>query len=98
MSWGRFFAMVAISTFIMFFLMYQLIFTLDHARFSINRFIAALVMGCVMTIVMLSSMWSMYKGSLTKNIVLIVAALAFVLLLLLNRNQTVITEYLLCRR
>ena len=34
MSWGRFGAMIAISTFVMFFLMYQLIYSLDHATFS----------------------------------------------------------------
>ena len=68
MSWLRFAAMIAASTFIMFFLMYQLIFTVDHAMFSINRLIASLVMGCVMTVVMLSFMWSMYKGNTTKII------------------------------
>jgi hypothetical protein len=56
MSWGRFAAMIATSTFIMFFLMYQLIYSPDHAMFSINRFIASLVMGCGMTIVMLAFM------------------------------------------
>ncbi len=87
MSWGRFFAMIGTSTFFMFFLTYQLIYTLDHAMFSTNRFVASLVMGCVMTGVMLSFMWSMYKGSLTKTAVLILAALAFVALLFLNRSQ-----------
>lgn len=92
MSWGRFFAMIATSTFIMFFLMYQLIYSLDHAMFSINRLLASLVMGCLMTIVMLSFMWSMYTGNVTKIIVLIVSALAFVSLLFLNRRQTVVTD------
>jgi hypothetical protein len=92
MSWGRFFAMIATSTFIMFFLMYQLIYSLDHAMFSINRFLASLVMGCVMILVMLSFMWSMYKGNVTKIAILTVAALAFVSLLLLNRSQAVVTD------
>jgi hypothetical protein len=35
------------SAFIMFFLMYQLIYTLDHATLSVNRLIASLVMACV---------------------------------------------------
>ena len=92
MSWGRFFAMIATSTFIMFFLMYHLIYTLDHAMFSINRFLASLVMGCVMIVVMLSFMWSMYKGKVAKIAIPTVAALAFVSLLLLNRNQTIVTD------
>jgi mannose/fructose/N-acetylgalactosamine-specific phosphotransferase system component IID len=75
MSWGRLAAMIATSTFIMFSLMYQLIYSLDHAMFSVNRLIASLVMGCVMTIVMLGFMWSMYKGKTTKIAVLVVAAL-----------------------
>lgn len=66
MSWMRFAAMIAISTLVMFFLMYQLVYSLDHALFSLNRLTASLLMGCVMTLIMLSFMWSMYKGTGTK--------------------------------
>ena len=41
-SWGKFVAMIATSTFIMFFLMYQLVYSLDHATFSRNRLVASL--------------------------------------------------------
>jgi hypothetical protein len=92
MSWSRFAAMIAISTFIMFFLMHQLIYSLDHAMFSMNRLIASLVMGCVMTVVMLGFMWSMYKGMGTKIAVLVVAALVGVILLAVNRNQALIGD------
>lgn len=92
MSWGRFAAMIATSTFIMFFLMYQLIYSLDHALFSINRLIASLVMGCVMTIVMLGFMWSNYKGTKTKISVLVVAAFAGIILLSVNRSQALIGD------
>jgi len=92
MSWGRFAAMISTSTFLMFFLMYQFIYSLDHAMFSINRLIASLVMGCVMTIVMLSFMWPMYKGTRTKIAVLVVAALVGIILLSLNRSQTLIRD------
>lgn len=92
MSWVRFFSMIGTSTFIMFFLMYQLIYSTDHALFSINRLVASLVMGCVMTIVMLGFMWPMYKGQSIKIGVLAVAAIAFVGLLVINRNQSVITD------
>lgn len=88
MSWGRFAAMIAISTFAMFFLMYQLIYSLDHALFSVNRLLASLVMGCVMTIVMLGVMWSMYKGTRIKIAVLAVAAVVGISLLLMNRSET----------
>jgi Domain of unknown function (DUF305) len=92
MSWGRFTGMIAISTFIMFLLMYQLIYSLDHAMFSVNRLLASLVMACVMTIVMLSFMWSMYKGRATKIAVLVVAGLIGVILLALNRAQALIED------
>lgn len=92
MGWGRFAAMIATSTFIMFFLMFQLIYSFGHALFSVNRLIASLVMGCVMTVVMLSFMWSMYKGMGTKIAVLALAALLGVLLLFVNRSQAVIGD------
>ncbi|KTD13324.1 DUF305 domain-containing protein [Legionella jamestowniensis] len=92
MSWGRFAAMIATSTFIMFFLMYQLIYSFDHAVFSVNRLIASLVMGCVMTIVMLGFMWSMYKGVGTKIGILILAVIGGVILLFVNRSQILIED------
>ena len=92
MSWGRFAAMIATSTVVMFFLMYQLIYSVDHATFSVNRLIASVVMGCVMSVVMLSFMWKMYKGMRTKVAVLVVAALAGVILLSVNRSQAIIED------
>ena len=92
MSWNRFAAMIATSTFIMFFLMYQLIYTLDHATFSVNRLIASLVMGCVMTVVMLSFMWSMYRGVGIKIAVLGLATALGLILLSVNRTQALIGD------
>lgn len=92
MGWGRFAAMIIVSMFIMFFLMYQLVYSAEHALFSVNRLIAALVMGCVMTLVMLSAMWSMYRGTATKVVVLVAAALLAVGLLLVNRSQALIGD------
>lgn len=92
MSWARFAGMIATSTLIMFFLMYQLVYSVDHAMFSVNRLIASLVMGCVMSIVMLGFMWSMYKGTRTKVAVLAVAALAGFILLAVNRSQAMIGD------
>jgi hypothetical protein len=92
MGWGRFAGMIATSTFIMFFLMYQLIYTTDHATFSTNRLVASLVMGCVMTVVMLGFMWSMYHGKGTKITVVSLAALLAVGLLWTNRSQALIDD------
>ena len=92
MSWGKFAAMIATSAFIMFFLMYQLIHSLDHAHFSMNRMIASLVMGCVMAVVMLAFMWPMYKGTRMKIAVVVLASLAAIALLYVNRMQTLISD------
>ncbi len=92
MGWGRFAAMIATSTVIMFFLMYQLVYSPDHALFSLNRFIASLAMGCVMAVVMLGFMWSMYHGMATKVTVLAVAAVLAVALLVTNRSQALISD------
>jgi hypothetical protein len=92
MGWGRFAAMIATSAVIMFFLMYQLIYSLDHATFSTNRLVASLVMACVMTIVMLGFMWSMYHGRGTKVAVLGLAAVLGLGLLWTNRSQALISD------
>lgn len=92
MSWTRFAAMIATSTVIMFFLMYQLVYSSDHVMFSVNRFLAALVMGSVMTAVMLGFMWSMYEGKTSKVIVLAAATLAGIGLLAVNRSQSMIGD------
>lgn len=92
MSWSRFAGMIVTSTVIMFFLMYQLIYTPDHALFSVNRLISSLVMGCVMTLVMLGFMWSMYPGKGKKLTVLVLATLLGSTLLGMNRRQALIGD------
>jgi hypothetical protein len=92
MGWGKFAAMIATSTFIMFFLMYQLVYEADHLMFSVNRLVASLVMGAVMTIVMLAFMWSMYEGMATKIAVLAGAAVLGGVLLYMNRSQSLIDD------
>jgi hypothetical protein len=92
MGWGRFAAMIAASTVIMFLLMYQLVYEWDHATFSLNRLLASLVMGCVMTVVMLGFMWPMYRGGTAKVVILVVAALGAMALLYLNRSQALVGD------
>ena len=92
MGWGRFAAMIATSTIIMFFLMYQLVYSADHAMFSLNRLLSSLIMGAVMTVVMLGFMWKMYPGQGAKVAVLVVAALAAVGLLAINRGQALVGD------
>lgn len=92
MGWGRFAAMIATSVPIMFVLMYQLVYEADHLTFSVNRFLAALVMASVMSVLMLAFMWSMYEGPGTKLAVLIGGTLLALALLLANRAQAFIDD------
>jgi hypothetical protein len=92
MGWGRFAAMIGTSTVVMYFLMYQLVYEVDHLMFSVNRLIAALVMGAVMAVVMLGFMWSMYDTRSIKIAVVVAAALFGVVLLSLNRAQALIKD------
>lgn len=92
MSWGRFAGMIAASTAIMFVLMYQLVYSADHLMFSVNRLLASFVMACVMSIVMLGFMWSMYKGTRTKVTVLVLSAIVGAALLAMNRQQSLIDD------
>jgi len=92
MGWGRFAAMIVTSTVIMFLLMYQLVYSWDHALFSLTRFVSALLMGCVMTAVMLAFMWSMYRPDIAKIAVLAIAAIGGAALLAINRDQTLVGD------
>lgn len=92
MGWGRFVAMIVTSTAVMFFLMYQLVYTFDHALFSVNRLVASLVMGCVMAVIMLGFMWSMYSGTGLKIAIVLVAAGGAAALLYANRSQSLIDD------
>lgn len=92
MGWGRFAAMISASTMIMFVLMYQLVYSADHAMFSLNRLLASLIMGGVMTALMLAFMWKMYQPQAVKVAVLAGGLLLAVILLALNRSQAVIDD------
>ncbi len=92
MSWGRFGAMIVASTTIMFFLMYQLVYSAEHALFSLTRLVSALVMGCVMTAVMLGFMWKMYRPTVAKVAVLAGAVVIGIALLAVNRSQMLVGD------
>jgi hypothetical protein len=92
MGWGRFAGMILLSTAVMFVLMYQLVYSADHVFFSLNRLVASLVMACVMTLIMLGFMWSMYRGQGVKIAVLALALVIGIGLLLTNRSQALVSD------
>lgn len=62
MHYLRFAAMIAVSTIVMFGLMYLNTYTADHVFFSQTRAWMALYMGAVMALIMLGFMLGMYKN------------------------------------
>ena len=92
MSYGRFAAMIATSTVIMFGLMYLNTFALDHIWYSQTRTWMALLMGAVMAIIMLGFMWGMYKNRAANIAILLASAVVFAGSLWLVRSQQTVGD------
>jgi hypothetical protein len=92
MGYGRFAAMVATSTVVMFGLMYLNTYALGHIEYSQTRTWMAIVMGATMAIIMLGFMWSMYAGNRNKAAILVGGAVAFAVALWLVRSQETVTD------
>ena len=92
MSYGRFAAMIATSTAVMFGLMYLNTYALDHATFSQTRVWMAVLMGAVMAVVMLGFMWSMYANKTVNAAIMAVAVVVFAGSLWLVRSQETVDD------
>ena len=89
-SYGRFAAMIATSTIVMFGLMYLNSYALDHIYYSQTRTWMAVYMGAVMAIIMLGFMWSMYNNRRMNAIIVAASLIVFATSLWLVRSpQTV---------
>jgi hypothetical protein len=87
MSYGRFAAMIIVSTIVMFGLMYLNTYALDHVTFSQTRTWMALLMGAGMAIVMMALMWSMYRHKILNMAIIAVSVVVFAGSLWLVRSQ-----------
>jgi len=92
MSYGRFAAMIAASTLIMFGLMYLNTFAIDHVWYSQTRTWMALLMGAVMAAIMLGFMWSMYKDRNVNVAILVASVVVFGVSLWLVRSQQTVSD------
>ena len=92
MAYGRFLAMIATSTFVMYGLMYLNTYELGHVRFSQTRAWMALLMGSTMAIVMLLFMWSMYPKLHLNLLILGLAIAGFAGALWLVRSQETVGD------
>ncbi|WP_340647556.1 DUF305 domain-containing protein [Phenylobacterium sp.] len=87
MSYKRFAAMIAVSTVVMFGLMYLNTYAIEHARFSQTRMWMALVMGAAMAPIMLLFMLKMYDDRRANIAILAVSVAVFAGALWLVRSQ-----------
>jgi len=92
MNYGRFFAMIATSTAVMFGLMYLNTYALDHIFFSQTRMWMALYMGAVMAIIILAFMLGMYSNKRVNLAIFAGAAVIFALSLWLVRSQETVDD------
>jgi hypothetical protein len=92
MSYGRFFAMIATSTVVMFGLMYLNTYALNHVFFSQTRMWMAIYMGAAMAIIMLAFMLSMYSNKSVNLAIFAGAAVTFALSLWLVRSQETVSD------
>ncbi len=91
-SYTRFAAMIAVSTVVMFVLMYSLVIEAGHVRFADTRFFMALYMGAAMTVIMLGFMLGMYPSRRANAAIFTGAAVVFVVFLFLARSQRTIGD------
>ena len=91
-SYGRFAAMIATSTVVMYGLMYLNTYQLDHVYFSQTRMWMALYMGAVMAVIMLGYMLSMYRNSRANLAILIGSVAVFAGALWLVRSQATVGD------
>jgi len=90
--YGRFGAMIATSTFVMYWLMYLNTYQLDHVYVSESRSYMALIMGAAMAVIMLTFMQHMLTSRLVNIGIIAGSALVFLLALWLVRSQVTVDD------
>ncbi|GGO34241.1 DUF305 domain-containing protein [Deinococcus humi] len=91
-SYGRFAAMIATSTVIMYGLMYLNTYQLDHVYFSQTRLWMALYMGATMAVIMLGYMLNMYKNRRVNLGIFLGSVAVFAGALWLLRSQATVSD------
>jgi len=92
MGYGRFAAMIATSTVVMFGLMYLNTYALSHVFYSQTRTWMAIYMGAVMAVIMLGFMWSMYPNRRVNLAIIVGSAIVFAGALWLVRSQETVDD------
>lgn len=91
-GYGRFFAMIATSTIVMYGLMYLNTYAADHVFFSQTRMWMAFYMGAAMAVIMLAFMLGMYSNTKINLSIFTGALIAFAASLWLVRSQETVED------
>ncbi|CAM3175003.1 DUF305 domain-containing protein [Deinococcus saxicola] len=91
-SYGRFAAMIATSTVVMYGLMSLNTYQLDHVYYSQTRLWMALYMGAVMAVIMLGYMLNMYRNSRVNLGIVLGSIVVFAGSLWLLRSQATVGD------
>lgn len=91
-KYGKFAAMTATSTVVMFGLMYLNTYQLDHIYFSETRAYMAVVMSAAMAGIMLGFMLNMYNNRKTNISIFVGSILVFIISLWLVRSQVTVGD------
>ena len=91
-GYGRFFAMIATSAVLMYFLMFLNIDRAEHVVLSEIRTYMTLIMAAVMTVVMLLFMLNMYENKRANILILSGAIGLFIIALWLVRSQETVQD------
>ncbi|EPH97698.1 MULTISPECIES: DUF305 domain-containing protein [unclassified Enterococcus] len=91
-KYGKFLLMIAVSTVVMFGMMYLNVYELDHIFFSRTRVFMALMMGAVMAVIMLLFMWKMYENKKMNVLILTASILVFCGSLFMVRSQATVDD------
>ncbi len=91
-AYGRFAAMIATSTVLMYGLMYLNTYEWSHAFFSETRAYMALIMGAAMAVIMLSSMLNMHPDRRVNIGIFAGSVIMFALALWLVRSQRTVGD------
>lgn len=92
MTYGRFAAMIATSTIVMFGLMYLNTYAMSHVEYSQTRMWMAFVMGAVMALIMIGFMWGMYKNRRANVGIVVGSIVVFAGALWLVRSQETVDD------
>lgn len=92
MTYRRFAAMIAVSTLVMYGLMFLNTYQFDHVRFSETRLYMALIMGAVMAVIMMGFMWSMYEKTRINQAIIALSIVVFAGSLWLVRSQATVGD------